>query len=247
MSKDYATLDVRQARVILLEAADTLLSAMPERLRAYALARLGKMGVQVRLRAVASQVTSESVQLQDGTAISTETVVWTAGVRGDPQAGKWGLPVARNGQVIVWPTLQAPDHPEVYVLGDLARVEQDGQPLPMIAPVAIQQGVAVARNIARQAAGQSPQPFHYRDRGAMVTIGRNAAVTHLLGRDLTGFPAWVIWLGVHILNLIGFRNRLLVMINWAWDYLSYERAVRLILPRGTMMMLLIPFALAMMT
>lgn len=230
LSKDYATLDVRHARVILLEAADSLLSAMPERLRAYALARLGKMGVQVHLRAVASQVTPESAQLQDGALIPTETVVWTAGVRGSPQAGAWGLPVARNGQVTVLPTLQVPDHPEVYVLGDLARVEQDGQPLPMIAPVAIQQGVAVARNIARQAAGQSPQPFHYRDRGAMATIGRNAAVTHLLGRDLTGFPAWVIWLGVHIFNLIGFRNRLMVMINWAWDYLFYERAVRLILP-----------------
>jgi NADH dehydrogenase len=125
-----------------------------------------------------------------------------------------------------------PDHPEVYILGDLARVEQNGQPLPLIAPVAIQQGLAVARNIAYQAAGQSPQPFQYRDRGAMVTIGRNAAVTHLLGHDLSGFPAWVIWLGVHIFNLIGFRNRLLVMINWAWDYWFYERAVRLILPNA---------------
>jgi NADH dehydrogenase len=232
LSKDYRTLDVRQARVILLEATDTLLSTMPERLRAYALARLGQMGVDVRLRAVASQVTPESVQLQDGTLISTETVVWTAGVRGDPQARTWGLPTARNGQVTVWPTLQVPDHPEVYVLGDLARVEQNGQALPLIAPVAIQQGMAVARNIAYQAAGQSPQLFQYHDRGAMVTIGRNAAVTHLLGHNLSGFPAWVIWLGVHIFNLIGFRNRLLVMINWAWDYWFYERAVRLILPNA---------------
>jgi NADH dehydrogenase len=132
--------------------------------------------------------------------------------------------------VIVLPTLQMPDHPEVYVVGDLAYVEQDGHPLPMVAPVAIQEGAWASQNIRRQVAGQEPLPFRYHDRGVMVTIGRNVAVTYLAGRAFTGFPAWVLWLGVHITNLIGFRNRLLVLINWAWDYLFYERAVRLILP-----------------
>jgi len=121
-------------------------------------------------------------------------------------------------------------HPEVYVIGDLARVAGDQPTLPMTAPVAIQQGAAAAQNIARQVARQLPLPFQYHDPGTMVTLGRNAAVVYLGGQTFTGFLAWVVWLGVHIFNLIGFRNRLLVLLDWAWDYLFYERAVRLILP-----------------
>jgi NADH dehydrogenase len=233
LMRDYRTLGVREVRVILLEAADSLLASFPERLRVYALARLRKMGVDVRLQAKVNQITPESVQLKDGTIISTGTVIWTAGVRGVPQASAWGLPTARNGQVLVEPTLQTSDHPEVYVIGDLAYVEQDGHPLPMIAPVAIQQGVASAQNIAWQVKEQSPVPFRYHDRGTMATIGRNAAVTYLAGHAFTGFPAWLLWLGVHILNLIGFRNRLFVLVNWAWDYFFSERSVRLILPNET--------------
>lgn len=231
--KDYPMLDFHEVRVVLLEAMDGLLPGLPERLRTYALARLGRMGVEVRLQAVVSQITRERVHLKDATVIPAETVVWTAGVRGDPLAQAWGLPTARAGRVAVLPTLQVPGHPEVYIIGDLAQVEESGQPLPMIAPVAIQQGVAAARNIGRQIAGQDPLPFHYRDPGTMVTIGRNAGVVYLRGRAFVGFPAWVLWLSVHLFNLIGFRNRLLVLINWAWDYLFYERAVRLILPRET--------------
>ena len=145
-------------------------------------------------------------------------------------AQAWGLPTNRAGRVTVLPTLQLPDHPEIYVVGDLAHVEQDGHPLPMIAPVAIQQGEAAARNVLRQINGDTPLPFRYRDRGTMVTIGRNAAVAHVWSRAFTGFPAWLLWLSVHLVNLIGFRNRLFVLINWAWDYFFYERAVRLILP-----------------
>ncbi len=230
LAQDYPTLDVRQARVILLEATDSLLTHLKEQLRQYALTRLRKMGVEVRLGVAAGQITPEAVHLQDGTLIPTETVVWTAGVRGEPLASVWGLPTAHNGQVMVQPTLQLMEHPEVYVIGDLAYVEQAGRPLPMIAPVAIQQGVRAAQNIARQIEGQSPLPFHYQDRGAMATIGRNAAVTQLGRYAFTGWPAWMLWLGVHIFNLIGFRNRLFVLVNWAWDYLFYERTVRLILP-----------------
>ena len=228
--KDFSTLDFREVRVILLEAAGGLLVGLPERLGAYASARLGRMGVEVRLHATVSQITHEAVHLKDGTTIPAETVVWTAGVRGDPLAQAWGLPTARGGRVVVQPTLQLAGHPEVYVVGDLAHVEDSGKPLPMLAPVAMQQGVAAARNIGRQIAGQDPVPFHYRDPGTMVVIGRNAGAVHLRGRAFTGFVAWVLWLGVHLVKLIGFRNRLLVLINWAWNYLFYEHAVRLILP-----------------
>ena len=233
--KDFSTLDFQEARVILLEAADGLLVGLPERLRAYAFARLGRMGVEVRLHTTVSQITREAVHLKDGTTIPAETVVWTAGVRGDPLAQAWGLPTARAGRVAVLPSLQLPGHPEVYVIGDLAHVEDGGNPLPMLAPVAIQQGVTAAQNIGRQIAGRGPVPFHYRDPGTMVVIGRNAGAVHLRGRAFTGFPAWVLWLGVHLVKLIGFRNRLLVLINWAWNYLFYEHAVRLILPSDTLL------------
>lgn len=142
-----------------------------------------------------------------------------------------GLPTGRGGRVAVLPTLQVAGHPEVYVAGDLAYVEQAGWPLPMTAPVATQQGKAVAANIRRQLQGQAALPFRCRDRGVMATIGRNAAVAHVFGRSFTGFIAWVLWLGVHLFSLIGFRNRLLVMLSWAWDYFFYERVVRLLLPR----------------
>jgi NADH:ubiquinone reductase (H+-translocating) len=171
--------------------------------------------------------------LKDGTVISTETIVWTAGVCGDPMAQLWGLPTSGGGRVQVLPTLQLADHPEVYVVGDLVHIEKDGRPLPMIAPVAIQQGTTAARNILRHMRGEHPLPFHYRDRGTMATIGRNAAVVYFAGYAVSGFVAWVVWLSVHLVKLIGFRNRLLVLINWAWDYLFYERAVRLILPLRT--------------
>ncbi|MDR7418192.1 MAG: NAD(P)/FAD-dependent oxidoreductase [Armatimonadota bacterium] len=227
--KDYPGLDFQEVRVVLLEAVERLLPGLPDRLQAYALSRLRQMGVDVRVRAAVGEIRREAVCLRDGTIIPARTVVWTAGVRGEPLAQAWGLPTSRAGRVTVLPTLQVPDHPDVYVVGDLAHVEQDGRPLPMIAPVAIQQGEAAGRNVARQLRGEAPLEFRYRDRGAMAVIGRNAAVAHVWGRGFTGFPAWVLWLGVHLVNLIGFRNRLVVLINWAWDYFFYERAVRLIL------------------
>lgn len=230
LARDYPSLDFRQVRVLLVEAKESLLPDLPQRLRAYASARLRRMGIDVRLGAVASQVARDSVRLKDGSTIHTETLVWTAGVRGVPQAQAWGLATARNGQAVSLPTLQVPGHPEVYVIGDLAYLEESGRALPMIAPVAIQQGLAAAQNIGRQLAGHEPVTFHYHDPGLMVTIGRNAAVAYVRGRCFTGFFAWLLWLSVHIYKLIGFRNRLLVLINWTWDYFLYERAVRLILP-----------------
>jgi NADH dehydrogenase len=233
LAKDFRRLDFRQVRVVLLEAANHLLSGLPERLGLYARNRLLQMGVDVRLQTTVQEITQRSVMLKDGGVLPTETVVWTAGVRGDPLAQFIQLPTTRNGRVFVQPTLQLAHYPEVYVIGDLVQGEQNGHPLPMLAPVAMQQGTMAAQNIIRQVAGVDPLPFRYRDPGTMVTIGRNAAVVSLHGRTFTGFPAWVVWLSVHLFKLIGFRNRLLVLINWAWDYFFYERAVRLILPSNT--------------
>lgn len=230
--RDYPRLRVQDPQIVLLEAARDLLPGFPDRLRSYARARLRRMGVEVRLGATVSRVTKTAVDVHGGPSLPTETAVWTAGVRGAPAAQTWGMPVTRNGRIGVLPTLQAPDHPNIYAVGDLAYVEAFGRPLPMTAPVAIQQGTWAGRNIVRQMRGQPPLPFRYRDRGTMVTIGRNAAVADVWGRVFTGFPAWVLWLSVHLANLIGFRNRLFVLINWAWDYFFYDRAVRLILPFG---------------
>jgi NADH dehydrogenase len=230
--KDFRTLDFQEVRVVLLEALGNVLSGFPEQLQKHAVKRLVKMEVDVRLSSPVAEITSEAVLLRDGTNIPTETVVWTAGVRGNPEANTAGLPIVRNGQILVLPTLQVEGYPDIYVVGDLARSEVDRNPLPMIAPVATQQGTHAARNIIRQISGLPPKPFRYRDRGKMVTIGRNYGVAHLFGWSFTGFPAWVIWLVVHLYNLIGFRNRIFVLIDWAWDYFFIERAIRLIIPSG---------------
>ncbi len=230
LARDYPALDLREVRVVVVELMDTLLPGLPQRLCEYALARLRHMGVEVILGGRVRSVTPQALRLQDGSAIPTDTVVWTAGVRGVPAEYGWALPLTRGGRIQVLPTLQCPGHPDVYAAGDAAYLELDGRSLPMIAPAAIQQGTVAARNILRQLRGVPPAPFRYRDRGTLVTIGRNAAVADVGGRGVTGFPAWVLWLGVHLVNLIGFRNRLFVLVNWAWDYLFFERAVRLIIP-----------------
>jgi NADH dehydrogenase len=232
--KDFTTLDFQQVRVVLLEALGNLLSGFPERLQKHAVKRLVKMEVDVRLSSPVAEITAEAVLLKDGTLIPTETVVWTAGVRGSLEASATGLPTAPNGQVPVLPTLQVEGYPNIYAVGDLARLEEDEKRLPMIAPVATQQGVHAARNIIRQVSGLPPKIFRYRDRGKMVTIGRNYGVAQLLGWSFTGFPAWVIWLVVHLYNLIGFRNRIFVLLDWAWDYFFIERAIRLIIPKEGM-------------
>ncbi|MFQ5656476.1 MAG: NAD(P)/FAD-dependent oxidoreductase [Candidatus Methylomirabilales bacterium] len=232
LKRDYPTLDFQEVRVILLEAGESLLPTFPQQHREYAQTRLGKKGVKVHLPAVVTRVSPGAVYLKDGREIPSETVVWTAGVRGDPSAEVWGLPTARGGRIGVLPTLQVPNYPSVYVVGDLAYLEEGGHSMPMVAPVAIQQGEQAAKNIVRRLSGQPLEPFHYRDRGMMATIGRNAAVAYLLNRwPFTGFPAWVLWMGLHLFYLIGFRNRMFVMINWAWDYFLFERTVRLILYR----------------
>jgi NADH dehydrogenase len=230
LMRDYPLLERQDVRVTLVEAAGHLLPGLPADLQHYAEQRLTRMGVEVRLGATVRQIGAESITLRDGGLIPSLTAVWTAGVRGDPALQRWGLPAGRGGRLAVRPTLQVMGHPEIFVAGDLADIESHSSPLPMTAPVATQQGAWAAHNLKRLLAGKLPEPFRFHDRGKMATIGRNAAVAWLRGLRFTGFAAWVIWLAVHLFNLIGFRNRLLVLLAWAWDYLFRERVVRLILP-----------------
>ncbi|MEM7828725.1 MAG: NAD(P)/FAD-dependent oxidoreductase, partial [Candidatus Aenigmatarchaeota archaeon] len=230
LAKDFPSIDMSEVKIILIEAGGLLLPGVPRELSEYTLNRLRSMGVDVRLNSVVTEIGVDYLLTKDGKRIDTETAVWTAGVRGSNLAEDSGLKTIKNGRVPVLPTLQVIEDQRIYVIGDLAYLEQDGKALPMIAPVAIQQGLWAGKNIIRQIYGYNTLPFRYKDKGTMVTIGRNKAVAHLRGFSFTGFPAWVVWLSVHLFNLIGFRNRLIVLINWAWDYIFFERAIRLIHP-----------------
>ena len=230
LAKDYRRVDFQSVRIILLEAADGLVANMPQYVRTYTLEKLRKMGVDVRLGAKVREVAPTAVLLSGQDNITTQTVVWTAGVKGEPLAELSGVATGRDGRVPVQDTLQVLGQPEIYVIGDLASIKEDTRVLPMVAQVAIQSGISAAQNILRQIAGQAPQPFRYHDRGSMITIGRKSAGVAIGSRTYTGLFAWLIWLVIHLFNLIGFRNRMMVLINWAWDYLLYERAVRFVFP-----------------
>jgi len=243
--KDFGSIARDEVDIRLLEGGERLLGGMPLRLQEYARARLERRGVHVLTGSSVVEVAHDHVVARDngGTRppasdpvradpdeTATHTVVWAAGVQGDPAVGRWGFPVGPAGRVTVEPTLQVPGHPEVFVVGDLAYLESGGQALPQIAQVALQQGSRAAENVVRMLAGEAPEDFAYRDLGMLAVIGRNAAVAHLWGRSFTGFLAWILWLVIHVAKLIGFRNRALVLVNWAWNYMFYRRAVRLILP-----------------
>ena len=226
--KDYPRLNIKDVRILLLEATDRLLAAMPERLREAAGKTLWRKYVEVRFGATVADYDGIRIRLKSGEIIPAYTVIWAAGARAAGLNDRLGLATARQGRIAVEPTLQVAGHPEVYVIGDAAYRETNGVPLPMVAPVAIQMADTVARNIVRTLRGAPLREFRYRDQGTLATIGRNAAVAHVFGLQLSGFPAWVMWLVVHIIQLIGFRNKLFVLLNWAWDYFFYERAARLI-------------------
>jgi NADH:ubiquinone reductase (H+-translocating) len=226
--KDYPRLNIKDVRILLLEATDKLLAAMPERLREAAGRTLWRKYVEVRFGATVADFDGKQIRLKSGEIIPARTLIWAAGVRAASLTTTLGIPPGRQGRIPVESTLQLAGHPEVFIIGDAAYLEQDGEPLPMLAPVAMQMGESVALNIARQLRAEPLVPFRYRDQGTLATIGRNAAVANVYGLKLSGFPAWVMWLVVHIIQLIGFRNKLFVLINWAWDYFFYERAARLI-------------------
>ncbi len=234
LRKDFPELDMADVSIVLLEAAGRVLGGMSESLSAYAARSLHKMKVVVQLEKRVTAVTGTAVTLHDGTQIPTNTVVWVAGVGGEGLARESGIEVLGNGRVSVLPTLQLPQHERVFAIGDLAAFPAadaaSGHFLPMVAQVAIQQGIHAAQNIGRHQLGVPLAPFHYWDKGSMATIGRNKAVVDWHGRTFTGFLAWLIWGVIHIMYLIGFRNRIMVMLSWAWRYFTFEQTVRLIMP-----------------
>jgi NADH dehydrogenase len=235
LARDFPHLDVTQARVLLLEMAHHLLRGFSEVSQQSALTTLRTKGVDVRLNTAIAAVEADRVIVKDDDPIPCGTVVWTAGVRANPVADSLGLPQESGGAVRVNADLSVPGHPEVFVIGDLgAAVDRHGRPYPQMAQVAIQGGKYVARCIRRRQKGKSTRPFRYHDHGQMATIGRRAAVAELpLGVKFRGTPGWLAWLGVHLFFLIGFRNRVVVLVNWAWNYVTWDRAARVILDDGS--------------
>ncbi len=228
LSRDYRDLDLGLVRVVLLEAAGFLLGTFAEPLREAARRSLEKKGVEVLLKAKVADVAAGSIRLVDGHEVPASTVIWTAGVRASEVGSAVGFSLGRQGRVQVLPTLQATGHPEVFVIGDLAGPMDDGTPLPMLIPVAMQEGRHVGATIKDLLRGYGATNFRYTDPGIMATIGRNSAVAQLGPIRLTGFLGWLMWLFVHLINVISFRSRIVVLVNWAWDYFFYDRPIRLI-------------------
>jgi NADH:ubiquinone reductase (H+-translocating) len=228
LRKDYRDLDLGEVRVLLLEAAAAPLGTFVPTLREAARKSLAKKGVEVMLGAKVESVDESSIKLVGGTEIAAGTVIWTAGVRASDLGRTLGIELGRQARVKVEPTLQVPGHPATFVIGDLAGATIDGAPLPMLIPVAMQEGKQVAATIAELVRNGGAKAFRYKDPGIMATIGRNSAVAQLGAVRLSGFLGWLMWLGVHLVNVISFRSRLIVLVNWAWEYLFYDRPVRLI-------------------
>ncbi|MBN8655387.1 MAG: NAD(P)/FAD-dependent oxidoreductase [Anaerolineae bacterium] len=229
MRKDYPRLNLSEARVILLEAGANLIAAYPDELRQATLRLLQNKQVDVRLNTKMQDFNGQRVTLADGAIIETQTLIWTAGAKAAEIIDALPAEKGGMGRVRITPTLSLPQFPEAFVIGDAAFLANgNGQPLPMLSTVAIQQGQAAAKNIKLMMEGKEPKAFHYKDPGLLATVGRNAAVARIFGISFSGFIAWVIWVFLHIYRIIGFRNRIIVMFNWAWDYFFYDNQVRLI-------------------
>jgi len=228
LAKDFRHINPSEARVILIEGEPRLLAAYPPDLSESARKQLVELGVEVRPSTRATNLTEAGVQIGDE-FIPCRVKIWAAGNNASFVGKTLGIPVDRVGRVIVNNDLTIPGHPEVQVIGDLANFpHQTGEPLPGISPVAMQQGRHAARNVLAMIKGRKPQRFRYWDKGTMATIGRNKAVADLKFMHLSGLPAWLAWLFVHIVFLVGFRNRLLVLFQWAWAYLTFDKGARLI-------------------
>jgi NADH:ubiquinone reductase (H+-translocating) len=228
LRKDYRDLDTNEVRVVLIEAAPYVLGPFVPSLRQAAHRSLERKGIEVMLETRVESVADGCVKLSSGEEIAAETVIWTAGVKGSSIGKITGLPLARQARIKVDTTLQVPGHPVVFVVGDLAGAQDREGLFPMLIPVAMQEGRHVAASIADMVSGGGARAFRYKDPGIMATIGRNSAVAQLGWLHLSGFPGWLLWLGVHLVNVISFRSRLIVLVNWAWEYLFYDRPVRLI-------------------
>ncbi len=227
LARDFRHINTASARVILIEASPSVLGAYPHDLRDAARRQLEKLGVAVWTGVEVTGIDGQGVTIGQE-RIDARTVLWAAGVAASPLAKSLGVPLDRTGRVVVEPDLTIPGRNDVYVIGDLARLEHDGTLVPGVAPAAIQEGRHAARNIIRSLRGQERVVFRYVDKGMLATIGRGAAVAQIGRFKTRGFVAWILWLFVHILFLIGFRNRLVVMIQWAWSYVTFDRGARLI-------------------
>jgi NADH dehydrogenase len=228
LARDFRRIDPRQARILLVEAADRVLPAFDAALSAAALRGLERLGVTAYVGRMVTGLDPGGVNLGEE-RIAARTVLWAAGVRASPLARTLGAPLDRAGRVLVEPDLSVPGHPEIFVIGDLAAAKQrDGSFVPGLAPAAIQEGRHAARNILRRLRGEPTRPFHYLDKGTLATIGRGRAVAAIRRLRLSGFVAWLAWLFIHIWFLVGFRNRVAVVSQWAWHYLTNKRGTRLI-------------------
>jgi NADH dehydrogenase len=225
---EFRNIDPRRARVLLLEAGPRVLASFPQALSDKARAQLERLGVEVHCGTPVADIDGTGLRLGD-TFISARTVLWAAGVAASPLARSLGVPLDRAGRVAVDPDLSVPGHPELFVAGDLASVQCAGKPVPGVAPAAKQMGRHVADMIRARLQGRAGAPFRYRDYGNLATIGRMAAVVELGKLRLSGWLAWWFWLLAHVFFLIGFRNRLVVLLNWTWAYWTYQRAARIVL------------------
>ncbi len=232
LRKDYPKLDLTEVRVLLVEAAPHVLGTFEPPLREAARRSLVKKGVEVILGAMVESLDGDDIHLAGGQEIAAGTVIWTAGVRASDLGAALGLPLARQKRVRVDATLQLPGHAAVFVIGDLAAATAGNALLPMLIPVAMQEGRHVAATIDQMVRAGGASEFRYKDPGIMATIGRNSAVAQLGGVRLSGFLGWMMWLAVHLVNVISFRSRILVLVNWAWDYVFYNRPIRLIVRAG---------------
>jgi NADH:ubiquinone reductase (H+-translocating) len=236
MKEDFPTIDRSNVRIVLLELTDRLLPGFSDRSHRVAVQSLRERGVDVRLETGAEEVTAEAITLDDGDVLPTRTLIWATGIAGVPLGAQLGVEPGKAGRIDVDPWLRATDDDgvtrdgRVFVIGDLTGSIGGGDALPQVAPVAIQQGRFVADVITRQVAGEdAPAPFRYRDKGKMATIGRTDAVVELpFGLKFHGFLAWIVWLVLHLLWLVGFRNRVSVLLNWSWNYLTYDHANRVL-------------------
>jgi NADH dehydrogenase len=231
LAHEFRAIDPKDARILLLEAGPSVLPSYPPDLREKAEASLVRLGVEVQTNTMVTRIGQGIVEARDK-RFEAETIVWAAGVAASPLGRTLDTPVDRVGRVIVQPDLSVPGSPEVFVAGDLAAFAENGQQLPGVAQVAIQQAKHAAENIVRRFEHQPTRVFKYRDLGNLATIGRAAAVADIGGWHIAGLPAWLLWLFVHIMKLTGFRNRLIVLVQWAWAYFTYQRGIRLITGQG---------------
>lgn len=240
LNDDFRSINPRDAKVVLVEAGPRVLAGFSEALSTSAGEQLGELGVEVRVLTRVTNIDPQGVDWEGAAEdavpglgrgergrIEASTVVWGAGVRGTSLAASLGVPLDRQGRVVVDEHARIPSHPSAFAIGDMAHMEQDGAPLPGLSPVAMQQARHVARLIRAEGDGHTLRPFRYVDKGSMATIGRSRAIASAMGLELSGFLAWLAWLFIHLIYLVGFRSRTIVLFSWAWSYFAYDRGARL--------------------